>query len=89
MLKNLPCNAGDTCLIPDWGTKVPHAAEQPSLHPTTRVHVLRPEIPHDTTKTQNSWKNKKKGFGAKVFYTFSASLGFCYRWKKLYHTTPL
>ena len=28
MVKNLPCNAGDTGLIPGWGTKVPHAEEQ-------------------------------------------------------------
>ena len=59
MLKNLPCNAGDTCLVPGWGMKIPHAAEQLSLHTTTRVHVLRPEIPHDTTKTQNSWGQKR------------------------------
>ena len=23
--KNLPCNAGDEGLFPDWGTKIPHA----------------------------------------------------------------
>ena len=35
-LKNQPCNAGDMGLIPGWGTKIPHAAEQLSLHSTTR-----------------------------------------------------
>ena len=28
MVKNLPCNAGDTGLIPGLGTKIPHAEEQ-------------------------------------------------------------
>ena len=27
-LKNLPHNAGDAGLIPDWGTKIPHALGQ-------------------------------------------------------------
>ena len=46
MVKNLPCNAGDTSLIPGWGTKIPRAAEQPSTATTEsmpqleRVHVL-------------------------------------------------
>ena len=31
MVKNLPCNAGDSGLIPGWGTKIPHAAGQLSL----------------------------------------------------------
>ena len=33
VVKNLPCNAGDTGLIPGWGTKIPHAREQ--LNPST------------------------------------------------------
>ena len=28
VVKNLPCNAGDTGLIPGWGTKIPHVEEQ-------------------------------------------------------------
>ena len=28
MVKNLPCNAGDSGSIPDQGTKIPHPAEQ-------------------------------------------------------------
>ena len=36
MVKNLPANAGDMGSIPGQGTKIPHAAEQMSLHATTR-----------------------------------------------------
>ena len=32
IVKNLPCNAGDTDLIPGWGTKSTHATEQLSSH---------------------------------------------------------
>ena len=32
VVKNLPCSAGDTGLIPGWGTKSPHATEQLSSH---------------------------------------------------------
>ena len=31
-VKNLPCSAGDVGLVPSEGSKVPHAAEQLSLH---------------------------------------------------------
>ena len=42
MVKNLPCNAGDTGLIPGWGTKVPYAEEQliPSATPTEPASQL-------------------------------------------------
>ena len=30
VVENQPCNAGDVGLIPGQGTKIPHAAEQPS-----------------------------------------------------------
>ena len=36
MVKNLSCNAEDADSIPGWGTKIPHAVEQLSLHVTTR-----------------------------------------------------
>ena len=36
VIENLTCNAGDTSLTPGWGTEIPHAAEQGSLHATTR-----------------------------------------------------
>ena len=39
MVKNLPCNAGDSGLIPGWGTKIPHAAGQLSLS-TTNMEPL-------------------------------------------------
>ena len=28
VVKNLPCNAGDLGLIPDWRTEIPHALRQ-------------------------------------------------------------
>ena len=34
MVKNAPFNAGDTGLIPGWGTKILHAAGQLSPHTT-------------------------------------------------------
>ena len=40
-VKNLPCNAGDAGSIPCWGTKIPHMAEQLSLHTATRVCLLQ------------------------------------------------
>ena len=42
-VKNPPSHAGDSCLIPGWGTKTPHALEQLS--------------PHAATKTQHSQIN--------------------------------
>ena len=35
MVKNLPCHAGDIGLIPDQGTKTPHAAEKLSPRAAT------------------------------------------------------
>ena len=35
VVKNLPCHAGDAGSIPGWGTKIPHATEQLSMHTTT------------------------------------------------------
>ena len=32
LVENLPSKAGDACLISTWGTKIPHATEQLSLH---------------------------------------------------------
>ena len=39
MVKNLPSNAGDTSLIPGWGTKIPHASGQLSLLAVTTEPV--------------------------------------------------
>ena len=60
VVKNLPCNAGDMSLIPGWGTKIPHGAEQ--LSPSTataepvpwleRVHALPGKI---QVTQQRSW----------------------------------
>ena len=67
MVKNLPPNAGDVGLIPDWGTKIPHAVGQLSppattteLTPSTReptcanyrVHALW--SPHTTTRERKN-----------------------------------
>ena len=35
VVKNPPSNAGDAGSIPGWGTKIPHAMEQLSLHAAT------------------------------------------------------
>ena len=32
VVRNLPCNTKDMGSIPDWGTKVPRAAEQKPTH---------------------------------------------------------
>ena len=32
VVKDPSCNTGDVGLTPGWGTKVPHATEQLSLH---------------------------------------------------------
>ena len=52
VVKNPLSNAGDTGSSPGRGTKIPHAAEQLSLHTTTR------EKPTAATKTRCSQINK-------------------------------
>ena len=42
-VKNPPLNAGNTGLIPDWGTKIPHAVGQRNLSPATNK-ALRPQL---------------------------------------------
>jgi len=39
VVKNLLCSAGDAGSIPGWGTKIPHAMEQLSLHAAARESV--------------------------------------------------
>ena len=46
VVKNLPCNAGDSGLIPAQGTKVSHAAEQLSPHTTTKESMGHKEGSH-------------------------------------------
>ena len=43
LVKNLPCHAGDSGLIPGWGTKIPHATGQLSLHSATREETGVPQ----------------------------------------------
>ena len=39
--KNLPCNAGNVGLTPNWATKISHAVEQLSLcTKTTETHAF-------------------------------------------------
>ena len=42
VVKNLPSNAGDMDLIPDWGTKILHASGQLNLHATSREKKNHP-----------------------------------------------
>ena len=39
VVKNPPSNAGDSGLIPGWGTRIPHATGQLSLRATTTEHM--------------------------------------------------
>ena len=41
VVKNSPCNAGDSGSIPGWGTKILHAVEQ--LSPSTTTTVCAPQ----------------------------------------------
>ena len=66
VVKNSPCDAGDSCSIPGRGTKMLHAVGQLSPSATklqslcTSVKDLydTAKIPHATTKTQRSQINK-------------------------------
>ena len=68
MVKNPPCNAEDSGLIPDQGTKIPQAAGQlsPRAKTTEPIHcnesILHDttKIPRATTKTQRSQISKLK-----------------------------
>ena len=55
MVKNSPCNAGNSGLIPGWGTRIPHAAEQLSLSARTKTQCNQINI-----------KNKQIAKGEKV-----------------------
>ena len=54
MVKSPPSNAGDVSSIPDWGTKIPHASGQLSLH----EGKLQLESLH--TAMKSAAKKKKK-----------------------------
>ena len=43
-VKNPPCSAGDTALIPGWGTTIPRAVEQLSLCPPVPTPYLLPVL---------------------------------------------
>ena len=54
-VKNSTCNVGDVGLICDWGTKIPHTAEQLSLS-HNGAHRLR--SPH--AKTRESVRHNQR-----------------------------
>ena len=55
VVKNPPCSAGDTGLIPGQGTKIPHAMEQLSPCTAARESMHHSEkIPHDSTKSSHA-----------------------------------
>ena len=49
-VKNLSFNAGDMGLMPGWGTKIPHALGQLSLHAAT-TYLPQLESLFNTTKS--------------------------------------
>ena len=49
MVKDLPSNAGDSGLIPGWGTKIPHAVGKLSLCATTRKGYVLQQRPRTHT----------------------------------------
>ena len=49
MVKDLPSKAGDSGLIPGWGTKIPHAAGKLSLCATTRKGYVLQQRPRTHT----------------------------------------
>ena len=65
VVKNLSCNAGDLGSVLGSGTKIPHAAEQPSLHCTTteptrhnsRAHALQQTVPNVATQEDSTSHN--------------------------------
>ena len=66
VVKDPPCNAGDTGSIFDWKKRIPRAEGQLSLHvvttephtPQLRVHALQGKILSAATKTQLSQVKK-------------------------------
>ena len=72
--KSLPSNAGDTGLIPGWGTKIPHVVGQLSQLVSTRESTLQitdytirekpvqQKIPNAETKTDMANKYINKNF---------------------------
>ena len=66
MLKNLPCNAGDSGSIPGWGTSIPHAMGQLSpqtaaTEPTcSGAHEPRLEKAQAPRQRPRAKKKKKK-----------------------------
>ena len=47
VVKTLPCNAGNTGLIPSQETIIPHASQQVNPSTTARVCARQPKDTHD------------------------------------------
>ena len=50
VIKTLPCNAGNTGSIAEWGTKIPQASEQLSPCPVTTEPLSMLQLRPDTAK---------------------------------------
>ena len=62
VVKNLPSDTGDVGLIPGWGTKMPCAVGQLSLHTTTRESTCcnkDPAQPKKRKRRPRSWQTWK------------------------------
>ena len=58
MVKNLPSDTGDAGLIPGWGTKMPCAMGQLSLHTTTRESTCCNKDPAQPKKRESPGHDK-------------------------------
>ena len=68
VVKNPPCNAGDSGSILGRGTKIPRAAEQ--LSPRTKsywVHV--PQLEFCTAKKNTAWRNEDPACAANTWHS--------------------
>ena len=55
MVKNPPSKAGEAGLTPGWGSKVPHAAGQLSLHASTETRHSSPIPPPKKLPANHVW----------------------------------
>ena len=78
--KNPPCNATEEGLIPDQGTKLPHATELLSLHASTRESVRhngRPCVTQLRPDTINKLKNTLLNDRGKLLWCLSGQESTC------------
>ena len=53
MVKNPPCNTGDTGSMPGWETKIPHAAEQLSKPTGHNYRACLPQLEYLCAPTKD------------------------------------